>query len=50
MDTSLDKIFDNIAYLKVLCVALMPPLLIGASTGIYALVFINDKIQFRRYV
>jgi hypothetical protein len=50
MDTYANTIFSNIAYLKVLCVALLPPILIGVSTGIYAIVFINDKIQFRRYV
>jgi hypothetical protein len=50
MDTYVDTIFDNVAYLKVLCVALLPPILIGASTVLYAVIFINDRTQFKRYV
>jgi hypothetical protein len=50
MDTSIDTVFDNIAYLKVLCIALMPVILIGASTALYAVIFIKDRTQFKRYV
>jgi hypothetical protein len=50
MNTYADKLFDNIAYLKVICVALLPPILIGCSTAIYAVIFIKDNTQFKRYV
>jgi hypothetical protein len=50
MNTHADKMFDNIAYLKVICIAFLPLVLIGLSTGIYAIIFINDRIQFKRYV
>jgi hypothetical protein len=50
MDTYADTLFDNVAYLKVTCVALLPPILIGCSTAIYAVIFIKDNTQFKRYV
>ena len=49
MDTSATKIFDDIAYLKVLCIALIPVFLIATTTVLYRLVFIHNTDKFKRY-
>ena len=49
MDTSATKIFDNIAYLKVICIALIPVFLIAVTTVLYRLVFIKNTDKFKRY-
>lgn len=50
METKATEIFDNIAYLKVLCLALIPIVLIIISTVIYRFIFFRNTEKFKRFV
>lgn len=48
MDTRANEVFDNIAYLKVLCIAMIPLILITVSTLGYRIYFFKNSYKFKR--
>ena len=48
METSATDAFDNIAYLKVMCIALIPIFLCVIATTGYFIYFYNNRIMFKR--
>ena len=49
MDTKIVEMFDNVAFLKVLCIAVIPILLILLSFFMFRLWFWRDSMKFKRY-
>jgi CBS domain containing-hemolysin-like protein len=49
METKATEIFDNIAYLKVLSLALIPIFLVISSAILYKIIFLRNAEKFKRY-
>ena len=49
MDAKVDKVFDNVAFLKVLCIAMIPIALIIVSFFVFRFWFWRDSMKFKRY-
>lgn len=49
MNTRATEMFDNIAYLKVLCIALIPIVLVASTTLGFRLFFLHNSEKFKRF-
>ena len=49
MDAKIVEMFDNVAFLKVLCLAMIPILLIIVSVFLFRFWFCRDSMKFKRY-
>lgn len=50
METRANDAFDNIAYLKVMCLAFIPMVIICCSALLYCCIFYKDKVKIKRYI
>ena len=49
LDTRATELFDNVAYLKVICMALIPLVIIVMSCSIFCVVFLHNIQKFKKY-
>ena len=49
LDSRVTELFDNVAYIKVICMALIPIFMILVSCTIFSLVFFRNLAKFKRY-
>ena len=49
-DAQVNKMFDNIAFLKIVLISLIPVILILSVLIIFAIMFLKDRNKFKRYL
>ena len=49
MDTSATEVFDNIAYLKVMCIAVLPAAMVVVAIVAFRLIFLLNTVKFKRF-
>lgn len=49
MSTRATEIFNNVSHLKVMCMALIPPVFIVIAWTAFAIVFVRNPFKFKRY-
>ena len=49
INTRATEIFNNVSYLKVMCIGLLPVISICIITSCYKIVFLHDSLKFKRW-